>query len=249
MLSAFNMDLSRHVTQRPLPPERKVTATSTFVGPITLLALEAAAGSSAGLATDSIFYGLDSYKVQKQQPGGHVNVRNLFRGLLPLSMMGTVPSFGVFFLVYEPCKRALAEVYGVGDSASVALASLVAGVPASLVYVPADTVKKVHVPLSLGASKHSPNDAWKAFSVCVWRRGMLTPCATPFVTLLWHLNSRLSFLIAGPFQLCSASFWASPTGRVRRCSKQWRRTAAPCAGSWWGGKPTSPETCPSRSSS
>ena len=136
------MSLSRQVTQPPFR-ERKVKATSAFVGPSTLLVFEAAAGSSAGLATDSIFYGLDSYKVQKQQLGGQVNVRHLFRGLLPLTMMGTVPSFGMFFFFYEPCKRVLADVYGLSDSASVALASFAAGLPASLIYVPADTVKKV----------------------------------------------------------------------------------------------------------
>jgi len=178
------MSLSRQVSQ-PLFHERKVTATSAFVGPSTLLVFEAAAGSSAGLATDSIFYGLDSYKVQKQQLGGQVNVRHLFRGLLPLTMMGTVPSFGTFFFFYEPCKRALADVYGLSDGASVALASFAAGVPASLIYVPADTVKKVCrrcVPVR--------------FTIC---------CVRPFH---FHFITVLSLTVS--FFLFSALSWASP---------------------------------------
>ena len=104
-------------------------------------------GVSAGLAgvlTEVIFYGLDSYKVFSQA-GGEVKMSRLFRGALPIALLGSGPSFGVFFLCYNPLRNFMSAKLGPGsgqESASVLFASVVSCVPSSIVAVPADVVKK-----------------------------------------------------------------------------------------------------------
>jgi len=105
-------------------------------------AAHAAAGASAGFFTDTLFYGLDSYKVQRQSGTGQISVGRLFRGILPLAFFGSIPSFAVFFSVYEVTKRKLRE-QGHYDLTGIFAASVMAGVPSSIIFVPADVLKKV----------------------------------------------------------------------------------------------------------
>lgn len=106
----------------------------------------------AGILTDVIFYGLDSYKVMLQA-GGPVQVSKLFRGALPLAVMGSGPSFGAFFICYNPIRNILNERLGAGqESISVLVASVISGVPSSIVAVPADVVKKYVLLGSSGTS-------------------------------------------------------------------------------------------------
>eukprot|EP00598_Pedospumella_elongata_P015897 CAMPEP_0184994202 /NCGR_PEP_ID=MMETSP1098-20130426/48365_1 /TAXON_ID=89044 /ORGANISM="Spumella elongata, Strain CCAP 955/1" /LENGTH=81 /DNA_ID=CAMNT_0027520209 /DNA_START=28 /DNA_END=270 /DNA_ORIENTATION=- len=53
----------------------------------------------AGIATELLFYGLDSYKVV-QQAGEKVKISKLFRGALPVALAGAGPSYLVFFGLY-----------------------------------------------------------------------------------------------------------------------------------------------------
>jgi hypothetical protein len=125
---------------------RRFQTKTASLTPLTLPLLNFAAGSTAGFSTDVIFYGLDSYKTQRQQTNagkmGAVDVRRLFRGMIPLTVMGTVPSFGIFFAVYEPLKKWCAESAGLGGAASVCVAAFFGDAPASLAAVPSDVVKK-----------------------------------------------------------------------------------------------------------
>jgi hypothetical protein len=78
-------------------------------------------GAIAGVISEILFYGIDSYKVMLQASSKVANnnnnnsrgnftasstpmssVFNLFRGAVPIAIMGSGPSFGVFFLCYSP---------------------------------------------------------------------------------------------------------------------------------------------------
>lgn len=67
---------------------------------------EAIAGGIAGITTDAIFYPLDTYKVMKQtdQP---IKIKRLLRGVLPIAISGSGPSFAIFFGTYSPLKRTI----------------------------------------------------------------------------------------------------------------------------------------------
>lgn len=96
----------------------------------------------AGVMTEIIFYGLDSYKVV-QQAGEKIKFSKLFRGSIPIALTGAAPSYGVFFVLYNPIRNVLNDQLGPGkESVSVLLSSIIAGIPSSVVYVPADVVKK-----------------------------------------------------------------------------------------------------------
>lgn len=101
----------------------------------------AACGAAAGAATDSVLYGLDSWKSQLQSRQGQVDTRRLFRGVGAMAIFGSAPAFGVFFGLYAPLK-ALASDAGASPAMAVAAASATAAVPSSLIAVPADVVKK-----------------------------------------------------------------------------------------------------------
>lgn len=101
-------------------------------------------GAIAGIGTEVIFYGLDSYKVMKQA-GEPLQMSRLFRGALPIAMLGSGPSFGVFFFGYGYLRdhsQQLLAPYNVPASIPVLVASLISAVPSSLVAVPADVLKK-----------------------------------------------------------------------------------------------------------
>ncbi len=57
-------------------------------------------GAFAGISTDLIFYGLDSFKVMKQASNsgknGKIQFSKLFQGALPIAVVGSGPSFGAF---------------------------------------------------------------------------------------------------------------------------------------------------------
>jgi solute carrier family 25 S-adenosylmethionine transporter 26 len=114
---------------------------------------EAAGGFVAGAATDAAFYSIDGYKAQLQSGLG-VDYRRMSRGLVSLSLVGNAPSLAFFFASYSALKQS-----AVGDSAAgVLAASLVCAVPASLISVPGDTLKKRVV---LGVDR-SPSAALRA---------------------------------------------------------------------------------------
>ena len=91
---------------------------------------------------DAIFYGLDSYKVMKQA-GQRTNLYALFRGTVPIAVIGSGFSFGAFFVFYTPIRNTIKEHVGPeNDSLAVLIASSISAVPSSLVGVPADVIKK-----------------------------------------------------------------------------------------------------------
>lgn len=94
----------------------------------------------SGVVKDVIFYSIDSYKVVKQA-GQQVKLSNLFRGTLPIAMLGSGFSFGTFFIFYHPLRNTLVG-YTNKESASVLLASVISSIPSSIVGVPADVLKK-----------------------------------------------------------------------------------------------------------
>ena len=102
----------------------------------------AASAAIAGTLSEIAFYGLDSYKFMMQMEE-KANMRRLFRGTLPLALIGAGPSYAAFFFCYNPVRNMLNEKLGAGkESISVLISSVVAGIPSTLVYVPADVVKK-----------------------------------------------------------------------------------------------------------
>lgn len=106
---------------------------------------EAVASGVAGISVETFFYGLDSYKTRVQsgvKVAGVAQFRGLFRGLLPVVMTGSAPSFATFFSLYEPLKIVLADGNSEASKRSILLASAVCAVPASLVAVPSDVLKK-----------------------------------------------------------------------------------------------------------
>ena len=49
----------------------------------------AVSGGAAGIFTEILFYGLDSYKVQTQA-GKSIQIKTMFRGAVPVAVLGTV---------------------------------------------------------------------------------------------------------------------------------------------------------------
>lgn len=157
----------------------------------------------AGILTDVIFYGLDSYKVMLQA-GEHVKVSKLFRGALPVAIMGSGPSFGAFFICYNPIRNVLNERLGPGqESISVLVASIIAGVPSSIVAVPADVVKKYILldrstnlqtkPASLlGISKHLVQSGGVSRLFLGWQANILKD--VPFVGIKMSLYEGMARL-------------------------------------------------------
>ena len=103
-------------------------------------------GAAAGGLTEALFYALDSAKVRIQL--GTAKAANerisLLRGLFPSVMIGSVPSFGCFFVCYVPLKRVLETTICPQSLpfTHVLVASSIAAVPSSLVAVPSDVIKK-----------------------------------------------------------------------------------------------------------
>jgi hypothetical protein len=68
--------------------------------------IDGASGYASGAFTDAVFYGLDSYKTQKQA-GGPVQLSRVFCGLGPISLTGSGPSLAAFFVLYGPIRDAV----------------------------------------------------------------------------------------------------------------------------------------------
>jgi hypothetical protein len=108
---------------------------------------EAAGGAAAGVVADSVLYALDSAKVRAQSApmvGASSTTRTagmsiLFRGLVPTILLGSVPVFGSFFFLYAPLRDTLQER---GQLQLLPLASVVCAIPATIVGVPSDVLKK-----------------------------------------------------------------------------------------------------------
>jgi solute carrier family 25 (mitochondrial S-adenosylmethionine transporter), member 26 len=133
-------------------PPSSSSSSSGSVGKLAFV--EGVSGAAAGVVTELIFYGLDTYKVM-MQAGKPFNMSRLFKGAVPMALMGSAPSFGVFFAVYNPVKNVLENQLrgahqgaatgagaGVASSMIVLAASVAGGVPSSIVAVPADVLKK-----------------------------------------------------------------------------------------------------------
>jgi len=115
---------------------------------------EAAGGATAGLVADSLLYAVDSAKVRSQarrRGGGAI----LFRGLASTVLLGSVPVFGSFFFCYAPLRDYMQSR---GWSSLLPVASAVCAVPATIIGVPADVVKKRLVlgmdPTAIQAARH-----------------------------------------------------------------------------------------------
>jgi solute carrier family 25 S-adenosylmethionine transporter 26 len=103
---------------------------------------EATGGAVAGVVADTVLYAIDSAKVRAQSKpvaGAGTGISILFRGLVPTILLGSVPVFGIFFFVYAPIRDTLREE---GCSQFLPIASTVCAVPATIVGVPADVLKK-----------------------------------------------------------------------------------------------------------
>ena len=88
-------------------------------------------GTLAGILSELIFYGLDSHKIVQQSNTTsssitHSNPRLLliksFQGMLPITILGSGPSYGMFFLCYTPLYVHLKDLTQ-SDSLSVLIAS------------------------------------------------------------------------------------------------------------------------------
>jgi Mitochondrial carrier protein len=103
---------------------------------------EAAGGAAAGVVADSVLYAIDSAKVRQQSEpvkssGG--GIRILFRGMAPTILLGSVPVFGTFFFLYAPLRELLHDSK---HESLLPVASAVCAVPATLVGIPSDVIKK-----------------------------------------------------------------------------------------------------------
>ena len=119
------------------------------------------AGANAGATADMLVYGLDSYKVMMQSQSGQFKMSRIFRGVFASAFLGSAPSLFVFFGLYTPTKALLESLLrdkasSITKEKSISIlppiiASIIAGVPASLVAVPSDVVKKE---MMLGSGNH-----------------------------------------------------------------------------------------------
>lgn len=146
---------------------------------------ESAGGAAAGIVADSVLYAIDSAKVRAQHKSAASlsvgNISILFRGLAPTVLLGSLPVFGSFFLFYAPLRVVLQEH---GYEQLLPLASAICAVPATVVGVPADVIKKR---LVLGVD---PN-VRAAISSATAERGMRGLFAG------WHVNLVRDLPFAG----------------------------------------------------
>ena len=61
--------------------------------------VEALSGMFSGMITEVVFYSLDSYKVMKQAGNEKIRPSRLFKGIVPVLLTGSAPTFGIFFAV------------------------------------------------------------------------------------------------------------------------------------------------------
>lgn len=129
--SPSSMPLSKPSLSPPSKPSRLPSS------PIR----DATSAAFAGVLSDIIFYGLDSYKVLLQSKQ-KVAISRVFSGALPIATLGSGPSFAIFFGLYSQIKITVTEDFGANNQQAALIASLFAGIPSSLAGVPADVLKK-----------------------------------------------------------------------------------------------------------
>ena len=159
-----------------------------------------------GITTDCIFYGVDSYKVMIQG-GGKGNVRNVFKGIGPVVLTGSGPTFGAFFSLYGPLKHHIGFTFPrMDESVGVLLASSCAGAVSSILGVPSDVVKKRLIIISdvkketfSSISKEiMQKEGIKGFFLG-WRANMIKD--VPFAGLKMSLYEALKRLLYGNKEL------------------------------------------------
>ena len=107
----------------------------------------AAGGATAGLVADSVLYAVDSAKVRAQSKvgGGSSDYRILFRGIVPSIALGSIPVFGTFFFLYAPVREYLHHSSSLEEyqlQFILPLTSMICAVPATIIGVPSDVIKK-----------------------------------------------------------------------------------------------------------
>jgi hypothetical protein len=102
---------------------------------------EAAGGAAAGVVADAVLYAIDSAKVRAQTAPvkGADGFRILFRGIIPTILLGSVPVFGTFFFIYAPIRETL---HHSDYEYFLPVASSICAVPATIIGIPSDVIKK-----------------------------------------------------------------------------------------------------------
>lgn len=164
--------------------------------------IDGLSGGLSGVITDVIFYSLDSLKVQSQA-GEKLDIKRLFRGAIPIACCGSFPSFGLFFCLFHQCKQYFCE--SGYTTHGVLFSSLIAAVPASLVAVPADVMKKRIV---LGYENNIRDAARVAYQTrglkglfLGWEANMLRDL--PFAGLKISLYEGMSYLYLKYYKVSS----------------------------------------------
>ena len=111
---------------------------------VQIAVTEATGGAAAGIVADTVLYAIDSLKIQAQHKSSSAalstgNISVLFRGFLPTILLGSVPVFGTFFFCYAPLRVTLQEK---GFDNFIPIASAFCAIPATVIGVPADVIKK-----------------------------------------------------------------------------------------------------------
>lgn len=74
--------------------------------------------------------------------GNKIDPRKLFKGVGTVALCGSAPAFGFFFGVYEPFKYLIEDRFRCDPTVAVLGASVAGAVPASIIGVPTDVIKK-----------------------------------------------------------------------------------------------------------
>lgn len=130
------------------------------------------AGFVAGGTTEFLFYGVDSYKTQRQAGagGGRSTFAGLFRGVGPVIALGSAPCLALFFYSYDTSSRLLRE-RGVDDASATLVASIVGAVPASLMGNPSDVLKKQLIVGGHGSAASAFRSVYRAGGALGFFRG------------------------------------------------------------------------------
>mmetsp|Transcript_4650 Transcript_4650/g.6730 ORF Transcript_4650/g.6730 Transcript_4650/m.6730 type:complete len:274 (+) Transcript_4650:368-1189(+) len=154
---------------------------------------ESAGGATAGIVADSVLYAIDSAKVRAQsQPVAKRSLSILFRGLVPNVLLGSVPIFGSFFFLFAPIREELKEN---NYESCIPLASAVCAVPATIIGVPSDVLKKrlvlgIDPSVRVAVSRVTMQHGWKGF-FAGWHVNLLRDL--PFASLKISLYEFLVF--------------------------------------------------------
>jgi hypothetical protein len=152
---------------------------------------EAAGGAAAGLAADSVLYAVDSAKVRAQSKpvqGGRGGLRILFRGIVPSVLLGSVPAFGIFFFLYAPVREILCHSSSLSSGQQailLSMASVCAAIPATIIGVPSDVIKKrlvlgIDANLSVAIRHATAERGWRGL-FAGWHINLIRDC--PFAAV------------------------------------------------------------------